>query len=327
VHALEGRHQIVVSVQRRADAMTVRLVFFGLGAQEVSPPEPGMMIDFAQNLYNEGTTRASDPPAVCPTPADGQHLLLQPDLGYCLLYPAAYSLVQTNPSGMEIVMDSVMNHIDPRLSISVEPANGRTLDEVAAEIEANFAPPGFNIERGMTTVDGVEAVLFDNLPGQDLNRRVAFIHNGRLYNLFLAPLGEEGTETRQQAAALYQLALDSFRFLNESAPTPTVRPIGAEAANATTATHAAIAAAMLDALAADGAPVAQMGIAVQAVADEHARVAIYPDAQQAPGNWFLGFAARVDGAWKSVVYGSGMEAHMIEALGVPRSVWPAVWLE
>ena len=106
-----------------------------------------------------------------------------------------------------------MNHIDPRVTIGVEPANGRSLPEAAAQVEADYVPPGFKVERGNIMVDGVEAVMFDNLPGQDLNRRVIFIHNGRLYSLFFAPIGDEGSDTRQQAEMLYQQVMDSFRFL------------------------------------------------------------------------------------------------------------------
>lgn len=200
------------------EPVRVRLVFSGAGEEEALEPDQALMIDFMQNLYNEGWMGASEPPAVCPIPAAAQQLLIQLELGYCLLYPAAYSLVQTNPTGMEIVMDTVMNHIDPRLSISVEEANGRTLPDVADAIAANYVPPGFTIERTPITVDGVDAVMFDELPGQDLNRRVVFVHNGRLYNFFLSPLGDPGTETRQQAETLYQTALDSFRWLDGVPP-------------------------------------------------------------------------------------------------------------
>jgi hypothetical protein len=117
-----------------------------------------------------------------------------------------------------------MNHLDPRLSIQVEDAAGRSLADVARQIEADYAPPGFTVERGAITVDGIEAVLFDNLPGQDLNRRVAFIHNGRLYSLFFVPLGDEGSEARRQAELLYQQVMGSFRFLDSTASIPIVGP-------------------------------------------------------------------------------------------------------
>ena len=62
------------------------------------------------------STQPADP---CPTPGEGQLLLRNETDGYCLLYPAAYTLDQTNPGVTDIVVDNVMNHWDPRLSIAV----------------------------------------------------------------------------------------------------------------------------------------------------------------------------------------------------------------
>ncbi len=157
------------------------------------------------------STQPADP---CPTPGEGQLLLRNETDGYCLLYPAAYTLDQTNPGLTDIVVDNVMNHWDPRLSIAVSDAAGQTLEDIAAQLATDYAPPGFEITPQSITVAGEGAVLLDNLPGQDLNRRVAFLHGGSLYSLFIAPLGDEGSEVRQQAEMLYQLALESFRFLD-----------------------------------------------------------------------------------------------------------------
>lgn len=174
----------------------------------------------------ETPTTAAQPrsaaPAVCAVPSADQQALVQAEHGFCLLYPATHTIAQTEPASVNIVVDNVMNHVDPRVSITVEAANGRTLEEVADQLEADYVPQGMTIKQGYTTVAGLDAVVLDNLPGQDLNRRVAFIHNDRLYSFFFAPLGEEGTATRQQAEALYQTVLDSFRFFAETAEeTPT----------------------------------------------------------------------------------------------------------
>lgn len=208
----------------------------GRGSAEMNDAEVAALAGWAEAVYAKLTQTgsidapptemaANPPPAVCLTPNSDQQLLLDETNGYCLLYPARYTLAQTTPNATEIVIDSVMNHIDPRASIGVEPANGRSLAAVVAQLEADYAPPGFNIERSSITVAGVEAVVLDNLPGQDLNRRVAFIQNERLYSLFFAPIGEPGSNTRQQAESLYQQVVDSFRFLEPTRPTPTPTPM------------------------------------------------------------------------------------------------------
>ena len=57
--------------------------------------------------------------------------------------------------------------------------------------------------------------MLDNLPGQDLNRRMVLLHGGRLCSFFFAPLGDPGSETRTQAESLYQHVVASFRFIPE----------------------------------------------------------------------------------------------------------------
>ena len=131
--------------------------------------------------------------------------------GYCLLLPAGYVAETTAPGNTSIVQGSLMNHADPRVGIEVTDAGGRTLDEIGEQFVAEYAP-GFPVERGTTTVGGEDALVLDNLPGQDLNRRVAVIHGGRLYSFFFTPLGEEG-EARAAFESFYQGILDSFEFL------------------------------------------------------------------------------------------------------------------
>lgn len=154
-----------------------------------------------------------DPGVDCPDPGAGQELLRVVDDGYCLLYPAGYTLAQIGPGNVELVVDSVMNHVDPRLSIEVSGAAGRDLVRVAAQVEADYVPAGADVARQSVTVDGVEGVMLDSLPGQDLNRRLVVVQSGRVYSLFLAPLGDPGTDTRAQAERLYEEVVESFRFL------------------------------------------------------------------------------------------------------------------
>ncbi|MCE7985021.1 MAG: hypothetical protein DYG89_27925 [Caldilinea sp. CFX5] len=200
------------SVEQR-DGMSVTLTFMGGGEEPVTEPIPTLMMDFAQNLFNESRMAQQVLPAGCMAPDAERQILIDEAAGYCLLYPAAYSLWQQNEGTTEIISDTVMNHITPRASISVEEAADRTLDAVVKQMLADYAPPGFNLTPITITVDGVAAVLLDEVPGQDLTRRVVLIHNGRLYTLFFAPIGEQGTETRQQAEALYQTIIESFHLL------------------------------------------------------------------------------------------------------------------
>jgi hypothetical protein len=159
---------------------------------------------------------AGEAPAACPTPAGDSQLLVNAADGYCLLYPAGYLAEQTAPGATSIVLGSRMNHSDPRVGIEVSDAQGHTLAEIGDQLVADYAP-GLAVERGTTTVGGAEALVLDNLPGQDLNRRVAVIQDGRLYSFFFTPLGETD-EARAALEAFYQGVLASFRFLDGAPP-------------------------------------------------------------------------------------------------------------
>lgn len=204
---------------------TIQMVFSGVGSQTPTELDIGLISEFAQNLQLEASVQAITPPTGCLTPNAEEQLLLNQENGYCLLYPAEYGLAQTNLGAIDVVKDTVMNHIDPRVSIEVESASGRNLQQAAGQIEANYVPSDFAIERSNITVEGMAAIMFDNLPGQDINRRVIFIQNDRLYSLFFSPMGDEGSQVRLQAEALYRQVIDSFRFLETTVPTATPTPV------------------------------------------------------------------------------------------------------
>lgn len=85
----------------QADGMTVSLVFAGRGEQVATGPEQTQIVDFAQNLFNEGRMATDAAPPTCPAPGAGQQLLIQEHLGYCLLYPQTYSLWQQSVDTMD----------------------------------------------------------------------------------------------------------------------------------------------------------------------------------------------------------------------------------
>jgi uncharacterized protein YraI len=199
----------------------------GTGAQPLSAAESANVEQWAmalwERLWAANIIQPATQPATCAVPSPSTRLFVDEVHRYCLLYPADYTVERTSPNEVNIVRGSVMNHVDPRVAITAGDASGRTLAQLVDQLEAEYAPAGMNVERGSITVGGVEAVLLDNLPGQDLNRRVVLIHNGRLYIFFFTPLGEPGP-ARIQMETFYQQILDSFRFLDETVPTPTPDP-------------------------------------------------------------------------------------------------------
>jgi hypothetical protein len=100
--------------------------------------------------------------------------------------------------------------------VLVEAANGRTAEEVADQLEADFAIPGMDIERSNTTIGEAEAVVLDKLPGQDINRRVVFVHDDLLYSLYFSPADETVGDAFTRMETLYEMTLNSFTFIPRS---------------------------------------------------------------------------------------------------------------
>lgn len=215
------------------DAMTIRIVFSGAGTATANEAVEQAITELALTLLHEVTTGTIQPAmpvnalAGCLTPGAEQQLFVDEANAYCLLYPAGYVAVEGENNRVSLVKGDIMNHTDPRVEIMVEDVLTRTLETVAVNLETQYGLPGAPVERGTITVAGVEAVLLDNLPGQDLNRRVALIRNGRLYTFFFTPLGEPGL-ARAAMAAFYQGVLDSFRFLDATNPTPLPQPAASD---------------------------------------------------------------------------------------------------
>ncbi len=153
-----------------------------------------------------GSTDAGAAAATCSAPAGGGDVFASPDFGFCLVTPPGYAVVETAPGNFSLVAGGdIMNHVDPRVGIEVSEAGDRTLAQVTEQLLADYAPPGEAIEPQPVTAGGVEGVQLDNLPGQDTNRRLAFVHDGRVYSLLLTPFSPD-------AEPFYQTVLDSLRF-------------------------------------------------------------------------------------------------------------------
>lgn len=191
--------------------------FTGQAQGEMSQAETAALADWANDVYTRLRMENSLPQvaagAGCPEPAAGEMVLRNDQHGYCLLYPAEYTVERPDDSAVVLVIGSLLNVSDPRLHIELADTEGRTLDQIADQVAADYSIPGMEIERSRIMVGGEEAIVLDKLPGQDINRRVLIVHNDRLYNLMFAPASEDAGETYERMEQLYSLVLNSFTFL------------------------------------------------------------------------------------------------------------------
>lgn len=154
---------------------------------------------------------AVNKPLGCPEAAEGTELLSNERFGYCFLYPDRYTLRETE-SGDLLVIDSVMNHTDPRIEVTIADAAGRTATEAAETVIGEF-PPGAVTEPSTISLGEETAVVVDNVPGQEISRLVFVVRGDDLYQLMFTPASPDLGETYIQMQNDYTVVTNSFHFL------------------------------------------------------------------------------------------------------------------
>ena len=130
--------------------------------------------------------------------------------GYCLTYPTEYKVEKPNPDSTLLVIGGLLDASNPRVEIRVEDAGAGGLEAAVSRMEADYS--GFPFERAEAAVGGAPAVVLDGLPGQEITRRVLFVHDGRLYTLDFAP-ADPAADAFTRMEALAGAVLDSFTLL------------------------------------------------------------------------------------------------------------------
>lgn len=149
----------------------------------------------------------------CPPATAESQRLYNPQHGYCLLYPAEYKVEKPTAEETILVIGGLLNPSDPRVSINVRPADGRSTSEIADQKVAEVGAVA-SIERSPITLAGETAVRLNGLPGQDTYRQLIAVHEGQAFTLTFAPLN---TEASAGLEVLYTQIVDTFTFI-----TPTV---------------------------------------------------------------------------------------------------------
>ena len=166
--------------------------------------------------------------AICFRNSEQTQLLINSPQGYCLQYPVGYDIAIGNGTKIMVVKRTPLNSEDPNVFINVEPADGRTVEQVADQLIADYSVPGLEVKRKSLVIDGEQAIRIDGLTGQDPNRHVVVIYNDRLYHLTIS-LMQNTPEVVAQAEALYNTVIQSFTFHPETnlcmdCPTPSETP-------------------------------------------------------------------------------------------------------
>lgn len=158
--------------------------------------------------------------ALCPAAGDDMQQLINFEHRYCLTYPAKYKVEKPNESETLLLVGGLLDAEHARVHINVVPAEGRTAESAADQLVAENE--GFELVRSEAMVAGQPAVVLDNVPGQDINRRVFFVQDDRLFTLYFSP-ADPAVEAFADMESLYQDILSSFTFIPADAELPTDR--------------------------------------------------------------------------------------------------------
>ncbi len=138
-------------------------------------------------------------------------------LGFSVFLPKDYAVSDPNDNEVMFLAPGEGHPSDDRAAafIYVEPANGRTAEQVATAIaEDNKSVMGPGYTGGDITVmeiDGELAYSVGGLTGQDINRRLYMVHNDQLYWMMFVP-DTTLAPAYQQMEDLYFMIVNTFHF-------------------------------------------------------------------------------------------------------------------
>jgi hypothetical protein len=147
----------------------------------------------------------------CPDAEAGTLQLIDAAHGFCFLYPENYDVFQGDDGSLTLYVRSLLNTGAPLASIHVQALDGRTIQEVIPDYPSNEELAAMSL----LTIDlgGEQATVLDNMPGQDLNRRVIAVREDMVYDLMIARIGEEYGAVGEAAEELYEVITGSFQFI------------------------------------------------------------------------------------------------------------------
>ena len=149
--------------------------------------------------------------ADCIEATPGTSQLIFAAQGVCFLYPNNYEVFQVDDGSLTLYVESLMNTEAPLASIQFKTLDGRSIQEVIPDYPSNEELAVMSL----LTIDlgGEMATVLDNLPGQDINRRVIALHENRVIDIMIARIGPEYGDVGEQAEFLYRTITESFRFI------------------------------------------------------------------------------------------------------------------
>ncbi len=145
-----------------------------------------------------------------PAPADSW-LYTNAVHGYSMYLPNGLQVTAGAVNQVSIVVPGNL----PTLAVAwidVEPASGRTTDQVAQAVPTDLVTQGFTVRSMVLGLDNAQAYVFDGIPGQDPTRQVFIVHGDTLYRLSFTPDDPQAGQAYQDMEKLYGEIISTFHF-------------------------------------------------------------------------------------------------------------------
>lgn len=134
--------------------------------------------------------------------------------GYCLLYPAEYEIGQPNQNTVVLFKGSLLNVDDPKVLIERVESRGLSAAQLADEFASQF--PEFNISKTTDLqFDGLDAVVLDNVPGQDLSRVMFIVYGDTAYQFRFIPSDPNNEDVYREMKQLFRIISSSLRIIGD----------------------------------------------------------------------------------------------------------------
>jgi len=133
--------------------------------------------------------------------------------GYSLFLPKDYGVTVQSASQVAIFPQGEAG--DPGGAwISVEPANGRSAEQIVEAVKAELPDFEFPPDTAMG-IEDAQALVVSGLPGQDSTRQLFMVRNDKLYHITFTPDDPQLGEPYRQMENLYAMIVNTFHFLPE----------------------------------------------------------------------------------------------------------------
>ena len=130
--------------------------------------------------------------------------------GFSLYVPRSDEVFEPSSTEVSIIAPGE-GHDRGLVIIMMEPANGRTAEQVVEAAKTELGP-GFNINAKAIAVDDTQALVVTGMPGQDVNRQLFMVHDDLLYHMTFSPDDPQAGPAYQQMEDVFAVIVNTFHF-------------------------------------------------------------------------------------------------------------------